>query len=193
MATTTLESLSAADQADFTKRLGTYGLNATAVIQPDLVVPANSKMTLSASDAKSFVKPHVLTTADLDVLKTWIGVPDTLYTAGKLDVAKVVQPKSATPAPITSAATATAAQLDDLATAASAYVFGRSNLTASYKSAVEKYFGNFQVSAWPFLTITVNAGGVLTIGPGQNVLVAWKVLVQAGGQISMPNGGGLAV
>jgi hypothetical protein len=186
---TTISTLSAADQADFTKRLSAYGLDASAVIQSDLVVPPKSTMTLSANDPKSFVQPHVLTTSDLDELKTWIGIPDTLYQTGKLDRAKTVLPRAAVPVaklPITT--TIKAPQLDDIHAGASAYLFGDSTLVASYKPTVEQYFKNFQIIFWPFLTITVNAGSVLTIGPGQNVLSAWKIIVDPGGMVYAPYG-----
>jgi hypothetical protein len=181
MATTTVESLSEVDRADLTKRLSVYNLDPTAVIQPDLVVPANSTLTLSASDPKSFVQPHILSTSNLDTLKTWIGVPDTLYAAGKLERARTVLPK-----PVVPGAAKADVSVDDIRTAASAYLFGESTLVSSYKPIVESYFPNFQIPFWLFYTITVN--GVLFFGPGQNVLSAWKIVINPGGFIWAPFG-----
>lgn len=81
-----------------------------------------------------------------------------------------------------------AVQADDIRTSASAYLFGDTSLVASYKAVVEKYFGNFQIIFWPFLTITVNAGSVLVIGPGQNVLSAWRIIIHHGGLVYAPAG-----
>lgn len=180
---TTLASLSAADKTDFLQRLSTFGVTESAIQQTDLVVPAEQTVTLSATDAKSAVKPQILTTTNLDQLKTWIGVPDTLYTAKKLDVARVAVPKAAAPT-----AAVSAANLSDVHQAAYAYLFGQSTLAASYKATIEKYFKNFQIIFWPFYTITLNAGSTLVIGPGQNVLSAWKIIIHNGGKISAPHG-----
>jgi hypothetical protein len=207
---TTLESLSAADRADFEKRLSTYGQDETAVLMPDLVVPAKTTMLLSGSDAKSFARPRVLSTKDLDELKSWIGVSDTMYQSGKLDRSLIRLPNTAAPklmeaavrapsatvpnggATVPNGAAAPAAlseeNLDNVRTAAAAYLFGDSQLTASYKATVEKFFPDFQINFWPFLTITVNAGSILTIGPGQNVLCAWKIIINNGGMVYAPYG-----
>ncbi|HTW82915.1 MAG TPA: hypothetical protein VMD91_02465 [Candidatus Sulfotelmatobacter sp.] len=153
----------------------------TAVAQADLVVPANSEMTLSVSDSKSAVKPQTLTTTSLSELKSWIGLPDTLYSAGKLDRAKVVMPKVAASA-LTAEATAA------IRTAAAAYLFGESSSVSAYQSAIEKYFKNFQIIFWPFYTITVGANSTLTMGPGQNVLSAWKIVLEKGAKVKAAQG-----
>jgi hypothetical protein len=201
---TTLDSLSAADSAEFEKRLSVYGLDASAVLQPDLVVPANTTMTLSASDPKSFMQPRLLNTTNLSELKTWIGIPDTLFQAGKLSRATIKLPTAVAPeieapvaerlavAPVAGVdvarAALPAAELANTRVAANAYLFGDSALVAGYKTAVEKLFPNFQIIFWPFLTITVNPGSILTIGPGQNVLFAWKIVIHEGGVVYAPHG-----
>jgi len=203
---TVIETIPAEERADFEGRLKVYGVNSTAVIQPDLVVPPGSTMTLSASDPKSFVKPHVLTTSSLAQLKSWIGVADTLFHAGKFDRNMIALPRSAVPPsipqrgivagagarPITAigiAPTIPAQHLDDIRTAAAAYLFGDSQaLNPAYQAAIEKYFVNFQILYWLFFTITVNAGSVLFIGPGQNVLSAWRIVIHQGGMVYAPHG-----
>jgi hypothetical protein len=211
---TTIDTLSAADRADFQKRLTVYGLDPTAVLQPDLVVPANTTMTLSASDAKSFTRPHLLNTSSVDELKSWIGVPDTLYSAGHLDRTQIRLPTAAAPAAAPVAAIATraiepeamiataatsaanlsavsalsAVQLSNVHTATSAYLFGDSSLVSGYKEQITKLFPSMQIIFWPFFTITVNAGSVLTIGAGQNVLFAWKIIIHNGGMVHAPYG-----
>ena len=212
---TTLESLSAADSAAYEKRLSVYGLDASAIIQPDLIVPARTTMTLSGSGTQSFVRPRLLSTSDLDQLKTWIGIPDKLFETTELDRSRIALPTSVPPvapaelaarrslAPTTveagrlvlagtaaeeARAALPAEQLANLRTAAMAYIFGDSQLVANYKIAVEQFFPHFQIIFWPFLTITVNPGSILTIGPGQNVLFAWKIIIHQGGLVYAPFG-----
>lgn len=203
---TTIDSIPANQRTDFEARLKVYGVDSTAVIQPDLVVPPGSTMTLSASDPKSFVKPHVLTTSSLPQLKSWIGIPDNLFQAGKLDRTTIPLPRAAVPLSIPQREVVTAAaaqpitvigapphlpaqQLDDIRTAASAYLFGDTAvLNSAWQTTVEKYFVNFQIIYWLFFTITVNAGSVLFIGPGQNVLSAWRIVIHQGGMVYAPYG-----
>ena len=78
---TTFDSIPDAQRADFLKRLAIYGLGETSILQPDLVVPSKTTMTLSA-DTRSFLRPHVLATTDLNELKNWIGVPDKRFKEG---------------------------------------------------------------------------------------------------------------
>jgi hypothetical protein len=212
---TTLESLSAADSAAFQNRLSVYGLNESAVLQSDLVVPAKTTMMLSASDAKSFLRPRLLSTSNLDELKAWVGIPDRLFGTTELNRTTITLPTSVPPAvpaelaaratlapaaleagsPVLAATTAEAARvalpaehLVNLRTAAMAYIYGDSQLVAGWKTAVEQFFPNFQINFWPFFTITVNPGSILTIGPGQNVLFAWKIIIFQGGLVYAPYG-----
>ena len=200
---TTLESLSAAHRAEFEKRLSVYGLDASAVIESDLIVPPKTTMLLSANDAQSYLHPRILNTEDLDELKAWIGIPNVLFEAGKLDRGSIVLPTSVAPTIPARKARATAAvsteadaarialpaeHLVNLRTAAQAYIFGDSQLVTGYKTAIEHYFPHLQINFWPFYTITVYPGSILTIGAGQNVLFAWKILIYEGGLVYAPYG-----
>jgi hypothetical protein len=203
---TTLNSLSAADKADFLKRLAVFGLDGSSVLQPDLVVQPRTTLTLSSTSPNSFLRPHMLTTSNLDELKGWIGIPDQHFQKGLLastmeappPISKALAGKFAAPiatfaSPVaaTRAGTATnvalqgvtSKDMDSLRTAAMSYIWGQSSVSASYKTVVEAAFKNFQVAVWPFYTITVSAGSVLEIGSGPHVLCAWKIIIQQGGQI----------
>jgi hypothetical protein len=194
---TTFESIPADQRADFLKRLAIYGLEETSVLQPDLVVPSQTTMTLS-SVANSFLTPHVLTTTDLDELKNWIGIPDKRFEGGlrsafskthiplpkKLSVAapgrgakKTIELAEPTARAFSSA------DNDKIRLGAMSYLWGNSAHVADFKSIVEAAIGRFQVVVWPFFTITVNRGAVLEIGSGANVLCAWKIIIQEGGQV----------
>jgi hypothetical protein len=199
---TTLESLPDAERAEFLSRLDAYGLNESAVTHADLVVPANTTMTLAAGDAHSFVRPQLLNTTDLDTLKRWIGVPDSLYADDELARTHIALPTALPAEMLTDRApvegrTSTAElirprvpveQLGNLRTAAAAYLFGDSQLVAAYKTPIETVFKGFQIIFWPFVTITVNAGSALTIGAGQNVLFAWRIVIHEGGLVFAPHG-----
>jgi hypothetical protein len=202
---TTFGSLSAADQADFRARMGIFGLNETHVIESDLVVPAKSTVTLSAKAPNSFLRPRLLATDNIDELKNWIGVDNQLIEKGKvisrlpipsplrqLPNSPAVAGRASAVAPAQLAGTPAVAlqsrELNDVRAAATAYLWGHSSSVASYKSLIETVFPNMQIVLWPLLTITVNRGAVLQLGPGQNALVAWKIVIESGGTIRGSDG-----
>jgi hypothetical protein len=207
---TTISSLSSADQSDFTKRLGLFGLDTSAITQPDLVVPSQSKLTLSTAGPSSFTHPHILVSKNLDDVKKWIGIPDTYFQKGTLP-GRAAPPPLRLTAPVTAeapaprvaglaaastlaagtAATAfklASADLDTVRRGAISYIWGDSTQAASYKTIAEQHFGEFQISIWPFFTIFVSAGSTLQLGPGNNVLCAWKIVIQEGGAIVSTGG-----
>jgi hypothetical protein len=208
---TTINSLNSADQSDFIKRLGLFGLDTSAITQPDLVVPSQSKLTLSTSGPNSFTHPHVLVSKNLDDVKKWIGIPDTYFQKGTLRgiaappalrlaapaTAEAASPRASFTASIlageaaTRASRLTSTDLDTVRIGAISYIWGDSARASSYKAIAEQHFGEFQISIWPFFTIFVSAGSTLQLGPGHNVLCAWRITIQQGGIIA--SSGGLTV
>lgn len=194
---TTFDSIPDAQRADFLKRLAIFGLGETSILQPDLVVPSKTTMTLSSA-ANSFLRPHVLTTTDLDELKKWIGIPDKRFKEGfpsafskthlplpkKLSTpAASHQAKKATEAADLTQRAFSSADYDKIRLATMSYIWGNSAHAADFKPIVEEALGRFQIAVWPFFTITVHTGAVLEIGGGANVLCAWKIIIQEGGQV----------
>lgn len=74
-------------------------------------------------------------------------------------------------------------ELQELKSAAHAYIRGEQRMVGAYKSLLEAFYGDFQVAGWFFTTITVESGAVLELGRGANVLSAYKVVVEQGGTI----------
>jgi hypothetical protein len=197
--TTTFTDLPEADQTQLLARLKVYGLDQTAITHPDLVVPGGSTVRLAAGDPQSAVQARMLTTKNLDELKQWIGIPDELYTTGRLDQKRILMPPALTP-PATgkpelaqvgvqsSAATADAERLANVRLATSAYLFGNSAEVSGYASEISTVFPEFQVPIWNFYTITVNAGATLELSGAQNILSAWKIVIYEGGTIAASGG-----
>lgn len=177
---------------DFAKLLEQYCLKPEDAEQEELVVPCRSVVTLSASPRhSSYRRPRLLQTADLDVLKRWIGVPDAavkgrclldreqraaLTEAERLATGQTArEPEKATPA--------VAARMDALRAHAQAYLYGDSSLVAKAKPSIERQFGLAAVAAWLFPKVKVSSGSVLFFGPGANVLLASELEIEEGGQI----------
>jgi hypothetical protein len=154
-------------------------------------------MTLSSA-ANSFLRPFVLTTTDLDELKKWIGIPDKRFKEGfpsafpkthiplpkKLSTAGAGhQGKKAAETADPTQRAFSSADYDRIRLATMSYIWGDSAHFADFKPIVEEALGRFQIAVWPFLTITVHTGAVLEIGGGANVLCAWKIIIQEGGQV----------
>jgi hypothetical protein len=196
---TIISDLSPADQADFEGRLAVLGLTTTSITTPDLVVPANQTVTLSGP-TPSAVKPQVLTASSVDQLKSWIGIPDTVFTSNllstrlpipavsptlaKLSVAArpaVAAGSAVAAGPIAAAPALASTDLDSIRAATIAYIYGNSTAAAAFKPAIDRVFLNAQIFAWLFFTITVT--GTLVLGPGMNSLVAWKIIIGPRGQV----------
>jgi hypothetical protein len=74
-------------------------------------------------------------------------------------------------------------ELQELKSAAQAYIRGEQRMVGPYKSLLEAFYGDFQVAGWFFTTVVVESGAVLEFGKGANVLSAYKVVVEQGGTI----------
>jgi hypothetical protein len=184
---TTFDSLSAADRADFSQRLALYGLNETSVLQSDLFIPPNTTVTLSASPG-SFLQAYILTTQDVNELKRWIGTPNRYFEKG--DIKNPYHSAKAIEATVrkyqdvaTPSAIGSKLDLEEIHAGAIAYIWGDSNKVKDLKPILDRVFGRYQVIFWPFFTITVSRGSVLELGPGANVLFAWKIIIEEGGEV----------
>jgi hypothetical protein len=177
------------------------------------VEPSRKVLLTHSQEYRCYVDPHILVTRDLDVLKRWIGVPDAMFTGerpcsvpcpdvprqwappGSLDQAQGAQ--VAEPAPVGAAREAAMRkaarevemvrlrpdQMSAIREATRAYLRGPSYAAASYKTMIERFYGQFIVALWSFLRIRVRAGSVLELGPGAHVLLASEIEIEDGGLI----------
>jgi len=74
-------------------------------------------------------------------------------------------------------------ELEALRAAAYTYVHGNKASAAPFKTAVEKYFGSFEVWAWLYTEIRVKRNATLVYGPGANVATAHLVVLEPGAKI----------
>jgi hypothetical protein len=181
------DSLSAADQADLLHRLAIFGLNETSFVQRDLFIPPNTTVTLSAGPG-SFLQPYLLETEDLNELKRWIGTPDKYFEKhGVKDPTRHARRDSLTSQRLREIAAGKSiesrVELDEVHAAAIAYIWGNSEKVREFKPDLDRTFRRYQVVLWPFFTITVCRGAVLELGPGANVLLAWKIIIEEGGEV----------
>jgi hypothetical protein len=197
-----LDTLSDSDRRDFEQRLGTLGLNADALLAPELISAQSTVTTLTMTPSvPSQFRPVVLRTSDFNQLNRWVGVPDRVFdnvppivelppqrlsaVARELrpsrridrvrDVARA--PGTVPEQPLSS---------EDLASvrvAARAFLRGDSRRVAHFKDLIERVFPVVEISVWPFLNVVVKSGSVLEFGPGQNTLVAHTLTIEEGGRI----------
>lgn len=76
-----------------------------------------------------------------------------------------------------------AEELEEVRTAARAYIRGDQRMASAYKRHIEELFGVFEIAAWFYTTVIVESGATLEFGKGANVLSAWKVIIEDGGTI----------
>jgi len=200
-----LSGLSDADRADFTSRLDVYGLD-ESVVQQEIRVQPNSRVPLTYGAGRdTLLRPTVVRVADFDQLNSMIGVNDRLFERIPPDV-PLPQPFELAPGgglprltaavglPRAAAPRAEGVrrididalepqQLDNVRTAARAFLRGNSELVASFKPIIEHTIGTVELPVWPLLYVRVADGSTLEFGPGINVLVAYDIEIEGNGRI----------
>ncbi|MGD9935415.1 MAG: hypothetical protein AB7T37_17095 [Dehalococcoidia bacterium] len=199
-----LTSIPDDERDDFAKRLGVFGLDASAVNEP-LNLQRNGRIELAHGGGRdSFVKPVVVHVRDFDDLNKMIGVDDRVFEKApqrvplpqRLEFSTTPNGPGVYAAPgmpganrlHESIADLDVRELDEdnlvsIRAAARAYLRGNSRVVASYKPIIEAVIGTIELPVWAFVKIRVPSGSTLSLGPGINSLVAWEVEVEQGGRI----------
>jgi hypothetical protein len=188
--------------AKFKSSLKKFSLTEKDVNNCDLIVSPRSSVILSRSPKHaSPLRPKVLQTTDLDVLKSWIGVGDDGVKSKtfisrrdqghikelrdyckchksepravrrNLLVSRIKEDKEP------------AAKSGSIRSYARSYLFGDSRLVAEAKPVLEDYYGVIEIGVWLFPNIKISSGSVLSFGPGSNVLLANELEIEEGGRI----------
>ncbi|WP_437736135.1 hypothetical protein [Sorangium sp. So ce1335] len=173
----TIDKLDARDRAHVESMLARYGLTGDPHMRGHLVVPAHA--TLHLDQGKDTSGTHlVLRTSDLDVVKRWIGTPDSVFHQGA-------------PCQLTAPTTVIdlekdlcqldAAEAQALRDAARRYIYGDSRQVGWYKRALEKYFAPFSIPTYIYTTLDVR--GELKFSDPAALLLANTILFHPGGTI----------
>jgi hypothetical protein len=193
-----LKNMKEEDRPDFEKRLANYGLEASSLIQHELITVPSTITSLSiGKEVQSRFNPITLKTSNFDQVNQWIGTPDTLAEKAEF-IADAPKPlrflgvnlrKTAVELPEQDALAKlkveelSSEHLTTIRTAAKAYLYGDSRKYKAFKPWIEKLFPAIEIHIWPFLNVTVKAGSVLEFGPGPHVLVAYTLTIEEGGII----------
>lgn len=193
-----LQALNEEDRLDFEKRLSSYGLDISAVIDSELTtIPSTITPLYYGNLVQGRFSPITLKTSDFDQVNQWIGTPDVLSERAS-NIVDIPQPlrfpdltlrRGEVELPPEDAAARLSVEdlsshhLAEIRKAAKGYIDGDSRRFRDFKPWIEKVFPIINVNIWPFLNVTVKSGSVLEFGPGAHVLSAFNLTIEDGGLI----------
>ena len=173
-------------EAEFTRALDAYDLDAAGLRTRSLVVPAGEPVLLRGLEEVAPLE-RLLTTEDLDQFKAWVGVADELIAAGTF----LAPPAEQAPAGPCSARHLDpalepgSAEWRDLELAALQYLFGDSRTVEGYAGAVARHLAPFAAALYAAERIEIPAGATLVLAGYPSVLVVKELVIHAGGALKL--------
>lgn len=182
---TTTQGLSAAQQQHFGKSLARFGIQFEDVKGRSLHSPEGGPIRLNSDGGESAVQPKIMTTGDLDEIKSWVGNSDA--------VSRHLMQVCSSPYEYALGSPTDAhghPDKDYLTKAALDYVFhggatgGKDKIDPGLKREIEKTFGTFKAAVFAGATITVKPGSPLVVTGSTPVSLNYGEMdIYAGGQV----------
>jgi hypothetical protein len=196
----TLDAVPEADREDFAGRLALFNIDPSSFLADELATAPSTITSLSTvAGIPSRFQPVILRTSDFGQLNQWVGVPDRVFdeTPPTVEAPRLplqlrerllrAPPGGAGPAvrgePVRRVEDLSSEELALARNAARAFLRGDSRQAAPFRDLISLVFPTAEIQVWPILRVVVKSGSVLEFGPGQNVLLAYSVTIEAGGII----------
>lgn len=165
-------------RSEFDAALHRHGLAALPAAAGSLRIPAGTELVLDPAAAAPLAC-RTLATADVDLFKSWVGVPNELAEPlGEL-------PDDAPTGPLHGRDDLSPAAWRDLRRASHQYLFGDARPVASYRALIEHCFGPFEATLWLADRIVIEPGAALVVRHRPTVLLARDLELHAGGRICL--------
>jgi len=163
----------------FDDTVAAYGLRSSDAIS--LTVPAGARLALS-----DLATPVLRATADIAQYKEWIGLSDALVEQETLEGLPAL-PKHAWPQDriVGSLDDLTAEELADVQAAANTWLWGDSRLVRSYKGALERFYGPFEVDVYLVSRLIVEPGAALVVSGRPTALLCDSIELHDGGSLAL--------
>jgi hypothetical protein len=138
----------------------------------------------SARDAISAIAPVWRSTERVDTFKAWVGVADEDAVADSPMARYWRLPASPwSGRSFRRAADLSPAEREDIETAGRAYIFGNSCAVASYREAIERVTGTFEVAVYAARSVRIAPGAMLRVSGAPAVLLFGELEIADGGQL----------
>ena len=127
---------------------------------------------------------RLLTTQDLDVFKSWVGVPNAMIESGALKPPSTlphVQPRRLEQAKDR----LSTAELADLKRAFDYFVFGRSGLVEDYRDAIVMHYSPFEVAVYAGRHVEIMPGASVEVIDVAAVLEIDRLVIHSGGHLRL--------
>lgn len=177
--------LSTAHQHQFGQSLARYGIKYEDIKGRSLSGPDNHPIRLDSDGGESAVAPKIMTTNDLDEIKSWVGNSDA--------VSRQLMQSCSSPYEFSLGSATDAHGHPDkeyLQKAAFDYVFhgaatgGKDKIDAGLKREIEKTFGSFKAAVFAAENITVKPGSPLVVTGATPVALNYGAMdIYEGGQV----------
>ncbi|MEB3311177.1 MAG: hypothetical protein VKJ02_13185 [Snowella sp.] len=175
-------------QGTFESFLSEFDINYFSDVHRELLtVKADSQVVLSTTlDRSTSYGPCLRQTNQFDQFKAWIGMPNALFEQGVFSFTQAL-PSSPWPSNyFPESSRLTDLEKENIQKAGYAYLFGNSQLVASYKAVIEKLHAPFEVAVWAIEKIRIEAGSSLIIqGDLPAVLMVGELEIVEGGNITL--------
>ena len=200
------------NSTDFAQRLSKYGLTPQDVRASLLRVSRRSLIHLGSNGKKqSYHAPRLLKSDTIDELKSWIGVPNTVFKQDPKIAPRRAQPRLPPTSIIRSVEDALkllqternllklwkiadelrkklSEHRKELTELAYSFLYSNSEVLGEWRSVLTFHVADWLVPVWAYDTVLVEAGSVLEFGEGSNVLSARRLVVERGGTIRVSGG-----
>ena len=179
------QGLSTAQQHQFGKSLSRFGIKYDDIKGRTLSAPDGHPIRLDSDGGESMMQPKIMTTNDLDEIKSWVGNSD--------EVSRHLMQTCSSPYEFSLGSPTDAHGHPDkhyLQKAAFDYVFhggatgGKDKIDAGLKREIEKTFGSFKAAVFAAENIVVKPGSPLVVTGSTPVALNYAEMdIYTGGQI----------
>jgi len=160
----------------FDDTLAVYGLRNSDAIS--LTVPAGQRLVLS-----EIAMPVLRATADIADYKEWIGLSDAHVEQETLEGLPALPRHAWNGRIVDTLDDLTADELADVQAAANTFLWGDSRLVRSYKGALERLYGPFEVDVYVVSRLVVEPGAKLVVSGRPTALLCDSIELHDGGSL----------
>jgi hypothetical protein len=149
-----------------------------------LYVAPNGMLDLTSErSAVSAIRPLWRRTDNVDVFKSWVGTPDEECPPGSTAAEYWPLPAAAWSGRAFCSDELSARERADIEMAGRAYVFGNSSCVTSYRDAIQRVTGTFEVAIYAARSVRIASGGQLRVTGEPAVLLFEELEIADGGSL----------
>ncbi len=164
-------------------QLRRFGIREDEAVFSSLLIRNGETVTLPRDSDRVGLWAARLTTPDLDIYKSWIGLPDEDIRSGQLRCAPRRPQALVAPHGWDQARELSPAQFEEVQRAGYTYLFDDSAIVQTYKPLIERFCGPLEVVVVLAKRVELLPGAVLNISGTPSILLFGELLIHEGGKV----------